>query len=443
MYICIPIWKRLILRIPTMRKIALYICLTLFSFNSIFAQLTISGGKSYTTYSGLDYLFVFNEINANLITYSGTVNALTYFKWYKFTNLVAPFHQGLLQNDISPDDATGYRLEVDVDGDGTNKLIYDFWVIEYKKYLPVFNTFEAENKPNEQCNNVKLLLNANIPALTYQNPSGSTFPISRNFEVAYKTLKWETDKWTDLDTIVKISDPSTEIEVPSPLKDTSFKLSGDLFATELGLDAISIESAPYTPVAVKCHPTTEVSIREELNEEDRPTTATQISGSAPLDILFKANANDPVANNYSWKIYNDSVEILTRNEKEHRYTFTQAGVFKVKLTAGNKFCVDSANVVITVSESELYAPNVFTPNGDGKNDEFRVAYKSIIEFQCWVFNRWGRQIFTWTNPQKGWDGTYNGKPAVPGPYFYVIKAMGSDKVPHNLKGSINLLRGVK
>jgi gliding motility-associated-like protein len=116
-------------------------------------------------------------------------------------------------------------------------------------------------------------------------------------------------------------------------------------------------------------------------------------------------------------------------------------VYNVRLIASNDFCLDTAFVNITVSESAIYAPNVFTPNGDGKNDEFRVAFKSIIQFECWIYNRWGRKMYSWTNPLKGWDGTYNGKKMPEGPYFYVIRAVGSDKVVHKLKGSVSLLRG--
>ena len=97
---------------------------------------------------------------------------------------------------------------------------------------------------------------------------------------------------------------------------------------------------------------------------------------------------------------------------------------------------------------------MFTPNGDGLNDEFRVAYKSIISFQAWVYNRWGRLVYTWTDPQKGWDGNISGRKAAAGPYFYVIKALGSDFDANSapigktklrlgeylLKGDINIIR---
>ena len=84
-----------------------------------------------------------------------------------------------------------------------------------------------------------------------------------------------------------------------------------------------------------------------------------------------------------------------------------------------------------------------------------MAYKSITSFHCWIYNRWGRLVYEWTDPMKGWDGNIGGKKAAPGAYFYIIKALGSDYDPNSkadsktklrvgeykLKGDINLLRG--
>lgn len=103
----------------------------------------------------------------------------------------------------------------------------------------------------------------------------------------------------------------------------------------------------------------------------------------------------------------------------------------------------------------------------GANDEFRVAYRSLREFHCWVYNRWGLLVYEWDDPAKGWNGTIGGKPAAEGAYYYVIRALGTDaaydtqymwkpshkkaqkKDPesrlgvYQLSGSINLLRGGK
>ena len=105
-------------------------------------------------------------------------------------------------------------------------------------------------------------------------------------------------------------------------------------------------------------------------------------------------------------------------------------------------CYQSMSFALDVAESFLDVPNAFSPGTTpGVNDEFRVAYKSLVRFSCWIFNRWGQQIYHWTNPAQGWDGKKNGKLVLPGVYFYVIEAEGSDGRHYKLKGDINILRG--
>jgi len=410
------------------------------------AQLTSNSGKFYTSFSGIDYVFVFNGITPSTeITYTGTGTSIN---WYKFTDPAISISN---QSYISPDDATGYILNVD------GKVTH-IWVIDYKNNLPVFKTIEPENNSASQCNEVKLLIDAMVPQLTYKSVDGNPHILIRDFSIKYKTLTWDdkTTSWKQIDTIQTLILPATQKSVPAPFCNTSFTLSGDQFATDLGLAPISISSSDYTPVAVICHATSIVTIRDAKNEAERPTQAAQVSGSAPLDMQFLSNANEPITQYYNWGIYQDNKLVINRTDKDHRYTFTQAGTYKVKVTVSNSTCSFSDSITVTVSESDIWVPNVFTPNGDGFNDEFRVAYKSLISFQCWVYNRWGRLVYTWTDPTKGWNGKINGKDAVPGPYFYVIKALGSDFDPNSKpnpitkertgeklrKGDINLLRGV-
>ena len=104
----------------------------------------------------------------------------------------------------------------------------------------------------------------------------------------------------------------------------------------------------------------------------------------------------------------------------------------------------SNSIEIKIAESELQIPNAFSPGTTpGINDEFRVAYKSLVTYKCWIFNRWGVQMYHSTNPAEGWDGKKGGKYVAPGVYFYVIDAVGSDGIKYNKKGSINILRPKK
>lgn len=179
------------------------------------------------------------------------------------------------------------------------------------------------------------------------------------------------------------------------------------------------------------------------------------TASAPLKMLFEANATEQDGHtyNYEWVIFpadNPSSPILRRFEPDTEYTFYDSGTFGVQLrvTYTSEGLAEPLEeeydpITIIISESSLNVPNAFSPNGDGINDVFRVTYKSLIEFNAYIFNRWGQRIYSWnlSNIDEGWDGTKGGTPVKDGVYFIVIQARGSDGVDYEVKQDINILRG--
>jgi len=423
-----------------MKKILLLVCLCLTTI-AVSASPDIScssDGKRYT-FTGVDYVFMFSSITpaTTTITYNGPYADINSITWSKFTNGTSTtFSTG--QSSISPDDATGYTLTVD------GAKVADIWVIDYNNYKPVLTGITPQDNA-DKCSNVDLKIDATIPSLTYQTPGGLTKTILRNFNIEYHTLSWGGTKWVDSTVTVKPTSPiSIPYTVKAPYQATTFKLSGDQYADALGITITPIESITYTPLAVICHETSIVVTRNATNEAERPTSAKQVTGSAPLPMTFYSNPNDPIVTFYNWQIFKDKSKtslISGRIEKTTPYTFDEAGRYVVKVTVSNgSTCSYSDSITVTVSTSSIEAPNVFTPNGDGHNDEFRVAYKSIIQFDAWVYNRWGRLVYKWSDPMKGWDGNIGGTKAAAGAYFYVIKAVGADGKKYKLKGDINLLR---
>jgi len=82
----------------------------------------------------------------------------------------------------------------------------------------------------------------------------------------------------------------------------------------------------------------------------------------------------------------------------------------------------------------------FSPGAtEGVNDEWKVSYKSIISFECHIFNRWGIKVAEFNDPSQGWDGRHGGKVVPAGVYYYVIKARGADGKNYDLKGDINII----
>lgn len=104
-------------------------------------------------------------------------------------------------------------------------------------------------------------------------------------------------------------------------------------------------------------------------------------------------------------------------------------------------CVDTAQVTVTVkSNDEVWVPNTFTPNSNGRNDVLYVYGNSIDRLEFTIWNQWGEKIFTTTDKTKGWDGTGKGKPQPMGVYVYVAKAVLFSGKEVMLKGAINLIR---
>lgn len=102
--------------------------------------------------------------------------------------------------------------------------------------------------------------------------------------------------------------------------------------------------------------------------------------------------------------------------------------------------LDSVHINIDYRDN-LFVPSAFSPNGDGKNDVFRVTnltFQKLQEFR--VFNRWGQEIFSTTDAKKGWDGTWKGVPQDMGTYQYIIKVAYPDGYIETYKGDVTLVR---
>ncbi len=98
--------------------------------------------------------------------------------------------------------------------------------------------------------------------------------------------------------------------------------------------------------------------------------------------------------------------------------------------------------IITVKalNKDVFVPNVFSPNGDGKNEVLMVYGNYINKVEMRIFNQWGQQIAMINSRTQGWDGTHNGKPQPVGVYVYVLRAEMNDGRIVDLKGSITLIR---
>jgi gliding motility-associated-like protein len=100
-------------------------------------------------------------------------------------------------------------------------------------------------------------------------------------------------------------------------------------------------------------------------------------------------------------------------ETTNSILLNRGGIYSVTVTTPQCALKFSTSVKARNCFCDFYAPNIFSPNDDGQNDVFKpnidckVIYISDYKFS--VFNRFGNLVFTTTDINSGWDGTYNGQ----------------------------------
>jgi gliding motility-associated-like protein len=162
-------------------------------------------------------------------------------------------------------------------------------------------------------------------------------------------------------------------------------------------------------------------------------------GYAPQPVSF-VDSSSATAVSWSWNFGDGS----TATGQNPTHTFAGAGAFVVTETVTDiNGCTATYKVSVDIKElpSWIDVPNVFTPNGDGANDDWRVRYQGITSFNCKIYDRWGVFMSELLEPGAGWDGrTSGGLLAVPGTYYYILKAKGDDGKSYEFNGFMMLIR---
>jgi gliding motility-associated-like protein len=196
----------------------------------------------------------------------------------------------------------------------------------------------------------------------------------------------------------------------------------------------------YTVTAVNsvngCVATTTYSVSKETVTAQ--FSANPTSGLMPLPVTL---TNESInGDNYFWTLGNSN-DIYTTTNAATTYDFQ--GTYTVTLIVTKGYCSDTASTNIIVDMvSFITIPNVFTPNGDGRNDIFSLHPINIGDISMTIFDRWGLKMYdTSSTGSLTWDGkTKGGADVADGTYFYIITAKGLDGKDFNFQGTVNIFR---
>jgi gliding motility-associated-like protein len=160
------------------------------------------------------------------------------------------------------------------------------------------------------------------------------------------------------------------------------------------------------------------------------------TASYPGQLCF--NDQTPAGAAWLWQV--DTATFVTSSAC---YTLTDTGNICVQLIVTDaNGCLDTVvQCVRVLGEGSIWAPNVFTPNGDGNNDVFLPTWQLMASIKCTIYDRWGMKMYEWDGLTGSWDGrSMNGKEASDGVYYYVIDAVDLQGTAKNLTGFVHLIR---
>ena len=154
-------------------------------------------------------------------------------------------------------------------------------------------------------------------------------------------------------------------------------------------------------------------------------------------IKFLDQSSSDVLNWY-WDFGDGNTSI----EQNPLHTYADTGLYRVTLIVENKYgCTDTITKnVRAYPDYTLYVPNAFTPNGDDINENFSGLGQGFVNYEMYIFNRWGEPIFKSTDYANRWDGRdKSGQISPQGIYVYLIKVKTPPGDEYTLRGSVALI----
>ena len=282
--------------------------------------------------------------------------------------------------------------------------ISDECIVEYN--LPTINDTAQAYIVN--ANGVSPVVNSNVYC------PGIPIEISSSINTDVNSYEWEIDgvTYTDSASIVTLNNPGC------------YDVNLTLY--------VGVQNCPVDTVfnSLLC-----INDAPVANFDYQPNSITMLN---PVVNFINSSVNDTI--NYIWEI--PALFNAPLTEENPLVVFPEEeGVYDVWLKAISSFgCLDSISKVVTIEGiNNVFVPNTFTPNGDGRNELFRPVLYNISNsgYVFEVYDRWGKLVFRTQSPYDGWSGDNFNE----GTYVWRLIAIPNNESSKiELTGTVNLIK---
>jgi len=183
-----------------------------------------------------------------------------------------------------------------------------------------------------------------------------------------------------------------------------------------------------------------IDVSDDVQATAAPDTIV-LGEIAQLDV---EHPNNVEGYKYLWS---PAISLLGNNPSEDKSPEAMPEVntdYQVVVTDLDNGCTAITNVFVTVlnicEKPYVFFPNVFSPNGDGRNDILKVESVVVDEVYFAIYNRWGEKVFEGNSVDSAWDGTHNGKAVSTDVYGYYLRARCVNGEVYEDKGNVTVLR---
>jgi gliding motility-associated-like protein len=262
------------------------------------------------------------------------------------------------------------------------------------------------------------LINSQAPTLSFSTPNNGSCPPA-TFTLNDESIPIESD----------------------PIIAWSWQVDGNSYNNS----STNIELQNSGNFAVTLEVTTELGCIETLTIDDylnvfSSPTAEFITESAELSKCDKTIELINLSTDYDSLSWNFGDGITINEDTVSTYTYSEVSDYTITLTTVNSLGCEKTFYKQIIPETSIpfFAPNAFTPDEDDLNEVFMPILGCHDNFEFWVFNRWGENVFYSNDINVGWDGTYKDQLSPIGIYSWKAR-YDSTKVNQVKFGEVHLM----